>query len=165
MQYETISKFSKIFNDIENNKTFNYYFISNNINETYTIATLIADKLGNHDIISLNGELGSGKTAFMQGVAKYFNIEEQVSSPTFTIVNEYITKNNLNIYHFDVYRLKDGTEFLEQIGTDYFSNGISFIEWGNVIDDILPNKTIHIDISKDNSDENVRYFHIWRERK
>ena len=165
MKYELISKSSKILNDIENNKTFNYYYISNNINDTYTIATLIAAKLKNSDIISLNGELGSGKTAFMQGVAKYFNIEEQISSPTFTIVNEYITKNNLNIYHFDVYRLKDGTEFLNQIGTDYFLNGISFIEWGNIIQDILPDKTIHIDISKDNTNENIRYFHIWRETK
>ena len=165
MKYELISKSSKILNDIENNKTFNYYFVSNNIQDTYTIAILIANKLRICDIISLNGELGSGKTAFMQGIAKYFDIEDQISSPTFTIVNEYLTKNNTNIYHFDVYRLKDETEFLDQIGTDYFSNGISFIEWGNIIQDILPNKTIHIDITKDDNNENNRYFHIWRKIK
>ncbi len=163
MNYEYFTPSSKILDDIENNKNFNYIFCSRNVHETKQIAYYISSKLKKTDIISLNGPLGSGKTAFMQGSAKYFNIEEQICSPTFTIVNEYVTKENLNIYHFDVYRLEDENEFLDQIGTDYFSNGISFIEWGKIIQNILPKSTINIDISKDENNDTIRYFHIWRD--
>ena len=81
------------------------------------------------------------------GIAEYFNIQDEVSSPTFTIVNEYITKN-LNIYHFDVYKINDIYEFEETIGLDYFDTGLSIIEWGDIIKDILPKNTIFIDIVK-----------------
>lgn len=106
---------------------------------------------------------GTGKTVLMSGIAKHFEIEEQVSSPTFTIVNDYITKKNTHIYHFDVYRIRTSDEFLEDIGQDYFSNGICIIEWGNIIADILPKDTIYIDILKDNENDNIRNFHVWRD--
>ena len=115
--------------EILKNNNFSFNYLSKNEDDTKILAYAICKNLKNSDIIVLNGELGSGKTSFMQGVAKYFNIEDQICSPTFTIVNEYTTKNNKNIFHFDVYRLSDETEFLDQIGTDYFINGISFIEW------------------------------------
>lgn len=148
-------------NNLKNNFDFNY--ISKNINDTKALANNMAKHLHIGDIIVLNGELGSGKTVFLTGIANYFNIESQVSSPTFTIVNEYDVKNSCPIYHFDVYRLNDSDEFLEGIGTEYFYNGICIIEWGNIIQDILPKNTIFIDILKDDKDENTRYFHIWRE--
>lgn len=148
-------------NNLNNNIDFNY--LSKNTDDTKMLAKELAKHLHIGDIIVLNGELGAGKTVFLTGLASYFNIESQVSSPTFTIVNEYDTKNSCPIYHFDVYRLNDSDEFLEGIGTDYFYNGICIIEWGNIIKDILPKNTIYIDILKDNEDENIRYFHIWRE--
>lgn len=148
-------------NNLKNN--FDFKYISKNINDTKALANNIAKHLHIGDIIVLNGELGSGKTVFLTGIANYFNIESQVSSPTFTIVNEYDVKNSCPIYHFDVYRLNDSDEFLEGIGTEYFYNGICIIEWGNIIQDILPKNTIFIDILKDDKDENTRYFHIWRE--
>lgn len=146
-----------------NKKSIDFNFLSNSTDDTKYLAKQIAKYLSIGDIIVLNGELGAGKTVFLTGIANYFNIENQVSSPTFTIVNEYDVKDSCPIFHFDVYRLQDSDEFLEGIGTDYFYNGICIIEWGNIIKDILPKNTIYIDISKDNEDENKRYFHIWRE--
>jgi tRNA threonylcarbamoyladenosine biosynthesis protein TsaE len=132
---------------------------------TKELGIVMAKYLCISDIIVLNGELGSGKTVFVSGIAKYFEIENQVSSPTFTIVNEYTSKknnNNLKIFHFDVYRIKSIDEFEADVGTDYFYNGICLIEWGDIIKEILPKNTIYIDISKDSENENIRNFHIWR---
>lgn len=141
---------------------FDFLYLSNHIQDTKDLAFILAKYLKKKDIIILNGELGAGKTAFLTGIAQYFHIEDQISSPTFTIVNEYTIVNNCPLYHFDVYRLQDSDEFLEGIGTDYFEQGICMIEWGNIIQDILPSQTIHIDIQKDQEDENKRYFHLWR---
>lgn len=140
-------------------------YTSKNPDETIDFADDFASHLNTGNIVVLSGELGAGKTVFMYGIAKYFNIQKQVSSPTFTIVNEYKAKKNskdLNIYHFDVYRLKDEDDFLDSIGTDYFSNGICIIEWGKNIQAILPKDTIYVDISKDIVDTDTRYFVITR---
>lgn len=103
------------------------------------------------------GDLGSGKTKFTEGFLSFWNLEDEISSPTFTIVNEYKTQNT-NIYHFDVYRLEDEDEFFAIGGTDYFEDGISIIEWGNLIENILPENYIKITFSRDNNYENVRYI-------
>jgi len=137
-------------------------YTSNNVNETIDLSFEIAKFLKVTDVIVLNGELGSGKTVFMQGIAKHFGIQDEVSSPTFTIVNEYIARD-INIYHFDVYRLEDENQFIDTIGTEYFENGISIIEWGNIIKNILPKSAIYVDISK--IDENKREICIRRENK
>jgi len=78
-----------------------------------------ASKLNKGDVLVLSGDLGSGKTKFTEGILSYFNLENEISSPTFTIVNEY-HKNDINIYHFDVYRLEDSSEFYEIGGDEYF---------------------------------------------
>lgn len=104
------------------------------------------------------GDLGSGKTKFTEGFLEFFGLDDGISSPTFTIVNEYC-KNDLNIYHFDVYRLEDLDEFYAIGGTEYFDNGICLIEWGELIEPIL-SRYIKISISKDNDDENKRYIDI-----
>lgn len=142
--------------------SFEYTYISNNVDDTIYLAKNFAKFLKCSDIIVLNGELGSGKTVFMSGIASYFEIEDQISSPTFTIVNEYTLKNFDKIFHFDVYRIEDSNDFLDSIGTEYFSNGICIIEWGNIIKDILPKNTVFIDISKDENNYDKRYFKIWR---
>ena len=100
-----------------------------------------------------------GKTKFTEGILSYYGLEDEISSPTFTIVNEYISQN-INIYHFDVYRLEDSSEFYEIGGEEYFDNGICIIEWGELITDALPNEYIHITFSRNGKDENVRILNI-----
>lgn len=133
-------------------------FISNNEDETKAIGFNLASNLNKKDIVILTGDLGSGKTKFTEGFLSYFGLEDEISSPTFTIVNEY-SKNDINIYHFDVYRLEDLDEFYAIGGTDYFDNGICLIEWGELIEPIL-RKYIKINISKDSENENIRYITI-----
>ena len=100
-------------------------------------------------VICLNGDLGVGKTVFTQGVAAGLGITEPISSPTFTIIQEYET-GRLPLYHFDVYRIGD-IEEMEEIGYDdyFFGKGICLIEWANLIEEILPENLIQITIEKD----------------
>lgn len=142
-------------------------YISHSELDTKIIAKKVAEKLNNNDILVLTGELGAGKTKFMSGVAEYFNISDQVSSPTFTIVNEYNvpenTNNISNIYHFDVYKIQCSEDFENTIGLEYFENGLCIIEWGENIKDILPPHTIYINISKANKNAKDRIITISQE--
>ena len=90
-----------------------------------------------------------------------FGIENDVSSPTFTIVNEYTPKTNYEnvdkIFHFDVYRLESSEDFENSVGLDYFNSGLCILEWGEIIKDILPANTIYISITRsDENNENER---------
>ncbi len=136
-------------------------FISQKEQDTIDFAENFASNLKVGDIIVLSGELGSGKTKFVQGVLKHFGLENEISSPTFTIVNEY-NAEKINIYHFDVYRLADSDEFYAMGGDEYFSNGICLIEWGEMIEDILPKPYIKITFGK--SKDNVNYRELKIER-
>lgn len=135
------------------------HFISKCEDDTIEFASKFASKLNKNDIIVLSGELGSGKTKFVQGVLKYFGLESEISSPTFTIVNEYHTKK-LNIYHFDVYRLADIDEFYAMGGEEYFENGICLIEWGEMIESILPPEYIKVTFQKNYENEEYRELQI-----
>lgn len=136
-----------------------YTYISKNEEETIEIAKKIASKLKKGDIIVLSGELGSGKTKFTQGILTYFGLENEISSPTYTIVNEYTSKE-INIYHFDVYRITNIDEFYEIGGEEYFNKGICIIEWGEIIKDALPKEYIKINFEKDENNENIRILTI-----
>lgn len=131
-------------------------YITNSENETENFAYEFAKKLNNDSVICLSGTLGAGKTRFVRGIAKFFGIENEVSSPTFTIVNEYTpNKNNTEIkkiYHFDVYRLNDSEDFENTIGNDYLNDGVCIFEWGEIIKDILPKNTIYIKINHTEND-------------
>ena len=137
-----------------------YNFISKSEKDTINFAKGLASKLHKGDIIVLTGELGSGKTKFTQGFLEYFGLENEISSPTFTIVNEYNSDTGLNIYHFDVYRLSDTDEFYAIGGEEYLQNGICIFEWGEMIEDILPNGYIKITFSKDSENVNYRNLRI-----
>jgi tRNA threonylcarbamoyladenosine biosynthesis protein TsaE len=134
-------------------------FVSKSENDTIEFANRLANFLKNGDIIVLSGDLGSGKTKFTQGILKHFNLEDEISSPTFTIVNEY-HKDETNIYHFDVYRLSDSDEFYAIGGDEYLNNGICIIEWGEIIEDILPKDYIKISFTKDAENENYRILEL-----
>lgn len=135
-------------------------YISNSEENTKKLAKFIASFLNKSDIIVLNGELGSGKTKFTEGFLSYFNLENEISSPTFSIVNEYNSKNNINIYHFDVYRLSSSDEFYAIGGDEYFNKGICIVEWGEIIKDVFPKKTIQINFFRDYTNENIRKLQI-----
>ncbi len=136
-----------------------FEFISHNETETKRIASTLASKLEHGDIVVLSGELGSGKTKFTEGFLSYWGLEDEISSPTFTIVNEH-KKDNTNIYHLDVYRLADMGEFYSIGGTEYFNTGICVIEWGELIEDILPQNYIKISFSKDENNDSIRYLNF-----
>ncbi len=138
---------------------YHFEFISKSEDETKNFAKALAKSLEKKDTIVLTGDLGSGKTKFTEGILGYFDLDDEISSPTFTIVNEY-EKNNISIYHFDVYRLEDSSEFYEIGGEEYFENGICIIEWGELIQDALPKDYLHITFSRNNDDENVRILSI-----
>lgn len=129
--------------------------VSNSEEETKLIGKKIAEKLKKGDVIVLTGDLGSGKTKFTEGVLQFFGLENEISSPTFNIVNEY-TNDDVNVYHFDVYRLEDEDEFYAIGGDEYFEKGICLIEWGEMIESALPNRYIQISFSRNLDDENLR---------
>ncbi len=137
----------------------NFIFKSNSENDTKQFAKQFASKLTKGDVLVLSGDLGSGKTKFTEGFLSYFDLENEISSPTFTIVNEY-QKNDINIYHFDVYRLEDSSEFYAIGGEEYFEKGICIIEWGELIEDALPKEYIKINFSRSFENENERILEI-----
>ena len=133
--------------------------ILNNEKETIEFGKSLAEFLTSNDILVLTGDLGSGKTKLTEGILTYFGLEKEISSPTFTIVNEY-TNSDINIYHFDVYRLSDSSEFLEIGGDEYFGKGLCIIEWGEIISDVLPPNYIHLNFERDFDDDNKRILNI-----
>lgn len=136
-----------------------FSFISHSEADTMKFAYDLASKLHKGDLIVLTGDLGSGKTKFTEGFLKFFNLDTEISSPTFTIVNEY-KKNDICVYHFDVYRLEGSDEFYAIGGDEYFSSGICIIEWGELIEDVLPKDYIKISFYRDDSDENIRVLNL-----
>ncbi len=134
-------------------------YISHNEEETKKIANSLAKLLQKGDIIILSGDLGAGKTKFTEGILSFFGLEDEISSPTFNIVNEYKT-NNINLYHFDIYRLEDIDEFYEIGGEEYFEKGICIIEWGELLNPILPKDYILIKIEPVENNINSRLFTI-----
>ena len=133
-------------------------FESNSYEETQKFAEEFSKTLKAGDVLCMYGDLGVGKTAFVQGLAKGLGIDEPITSPTFTIVNEY--SGRLPLYHFDVYRIGD-VEEMEEVGfEDYvMGEGVSLIEWANLIEEILPEKRTEITIEK-NLEEGFDYRKI-----
>ena len=117
--------------------------------ETFAFAEQMARKATAGDVYTLIGDLGVGKTVFTQGIARGLGITEPISSPTFTIVQEY-ESGRLPFYHFDVYRI-GAPEEIDEIGVeDYvYGEGVTMIEWANLIQEILPEHYTQITIEKD----------------
>lgn len=119
-------------------------YVSNNQKQTEEIAAEFAKTLKSGDVVILSGDLGAGKTAFVKGVAKHFNLSD-VTSPTYAYLNVY----GDYLYHYDCYRLSCG-EDAERLGlTDYFGgDNICLIEWAENIEDVLPDKVKKVEIRK-----------------
>ncbi len=122
---------------------------SNSYEDTFELGVRIGKEAKAGSVYTLVGDLGVGKTVFTQGVAAGLGITEPVNSPTFTIVQVY-DEGRLPFYHFDVYRIGDSEEMYEVGFEEYvYGDGISLIEWANLIEDILPEHYTSIVIEKD----------------
>lgn len=121
--------------------------ITNSEEQTVQLGRVLAEKLSPGSIIALSGDLGCGKTAFVRGVVSYFGNTDDVSSPTFTLVNEY--DGSVRIYHFDVYRLQNPSlEECDWMDDYLFGDGICLIEWADNIKNVLPTETIWVSFTK-----------------
>ena len=121
--------------------------------ETFELGKKMAMEATLGTVICLGGDLGAGKTVFTQGFAAGLGIDEPVTSPTFTIVQEY-TEGRIPLYHLDVYRIGDPME-MEEIGyEDYFyGDGVAIVEWAELIEELIPQKHIDIKIERDLSQD------------
>ncbi len=148
-----------------------YKFISKSEEETMDFAKMVAQHLHRGDIVCLFGDLGSGKTTFVKGLASVFGIlPRKVNSPTFTLINEYKGKkgkkknNAIGIYHFDLYRL-DSVEEINIIGYDEFlyGDGIAVIEWAERFKELMPKEYLHMGLKFVN--EQSRAIECWAKGK
>ncbi|MBQ2931325.1 MAG: tRNA (adenosine(37)-N6)-threonylcarbamoyltransferase complex ATPase subunit type 1 TsaE [Clostridia bacterium] len=125
-------------------------FESHNVGETSKIAQEFAKTLKEGSIVALSGDLGAGKTAFTAGIAKALGVREAVTSPTFTIVNQY--DGDMTVYHFDAYRLENVTpDDCDWMDDYFFSDGVCIIEWAKNIEAVLPRGYISVQIEKDSA--------------
>ena len=129
--------------------------------ETKKFASRLSKKFQRGQVIALNGDLGSGKTTFSQGIAEGLGIEQHVGSPTFKLVSEYIGED-LKLYHVDCYRLNNAEEFLNLGGENLLlpDNGITLIEWANIIQELLSEDVIEIIFSRVKGEPNKRLLKI-----
>ena len=134
---------------------------SNSVQETKKFAKEISKKTKQGQVVALKGDLGSGKTTFSQGFAKGLGINQHVGSPTFKLVSEYVG-SSLNLYHVDCYRLNSLQEFLNLGGENLLlpDNGITLIEWADIIQELLPKGTIEIEFSRVKDNPNKRKLRI-----
>lgn len=117
--------------------------------ETFELGKCLGMKARAGQVYCLDGELGTGKTVFTQGFAQGLGIREPVSSPTFTIVQQY-DGGRLPLYHFDVYRIGD-VEEMDEIGYEdcFYGEGVCLVEWPERIGEILPEEAVRVRIEKD----------------
>ena len=122
---------------------------TNSAEETFAFGKKIGEMAKPGQIYTMIGDLGVGKTVFTQGLARGLDITEPISSPTFTIIQEY-EEGRLPFYHFDVYRIGD-IEEMDEFGfyDFFFGNGVCMIEWANLIEELIPDSRIQVTIEKD----------------
>ncbi|MDD5867585.1 tRNA (adenosine(37)-N6)-threonylcarbamoyltransferase complex ATPase subunit type 1 TsaE [Lachnospiraceae bacterium YH-ros2228] len=126
-----------------------HIFESRSAEETRALGKKMGEEAKASDVIALTGDLGVGKTVFTKGIAEGLGITEPVSSPTFTILQEY-RSGRLPLYHFDVYRIGDPEE-MDEVGFDdyVYGDGLCLIEWAELISDLMPEHYRQITIEKD----------------
>ncbi|MBS4538098.1 tRNA (adenosine(37)-N6)-threonylcarbamoyltransferase complex ATPase subunit type 1 TsaE [Clostridium sp. D2Q-11] len=121
--------------------------ITNSLKETEKLGEKIGKSLKSGDVLCLDGDLGAGKTTLTQSIAKGLDVDDYVTSPTFTIVNEY--EGRFHVNHFDVYRIADVDEMYDIGYEEYvYSDSVTIIEWASMIDEILPEDRVEIKINK-----------------
>ena len=122
-------------------------YISNSEHETELIGQRFAEGLPGGTVVAMYGDLGAGKTAFVRGMARGMGLDCRVSSPTFTIVNEYLGEREL--IHFDMYRLSSADELFDIGWEDYLSRGgVCAVEWSERVEDALPDDTLWVSFAR-----------------
>ena len=130
-------------------------YVTNSPAETEALGQRLAERLKPGDVIAYTGDLGAGKTAFTRGLARGLGITERITSPTFTIVNEY-QGGRLPLFHFDMYRLGSSDELYEIGWEDYLARGgVCAVEWSEIVADALEEDCIRVDIRQGDT-ENQR---------
>lgn len=131
----------------------------NNLNETEKFGIFLGENLKPGDVVCLNGDLGAGKTTLTKSIAKGLGIDDYVTSPTFTIVNEYYGKTDL--YHIDTYRLDDKID-VDYLGFDeyFYSDGVTIVEWAEKIRDALPEEYMEINIKSHNDKRDLEINYL-----
>jgi len=120
-------------------------FFSKSEEETIELGKKIAKLLKSNDCLALNGEPGAGKSVLVRAIAKALDVDNEILSPTFNIVNRYEYSGGM-FNHFDVYRIKNTQELFETGFFEYIDDGISAVEWAEKITQVLPENTIFIDM-------------------
>ena len=134
-------------------------FITKCEKQTFELGMKLGFSLTAGVVISLNGDLGAGKTHFTKGIALGLQVEDYITSPSFTIINEY--EGRIPLYHFDVYRINDIDEMYEIGFEEYlYGDGVCVVEWGDMVKEILPRDTINISISTSTIGEDMREIEI-----
>lgn len=112
-------------------------------------ARQFADHLGNNTLVAFRGNMGAGKTTFIKALCEVMGVEDDVAnSPTFSIVNEYVTRDNQRIFHFDFYRLKHYSEAIDFGLFDYFNaDALCLMEWPENIEELLPDDTLVVTLT------------------
>ena len=129
--------------------------VVNCISELNEISQSIINRIGDKDIICFYGEMGVGKTTLIKVLCEKLGVKDNVSSPTFSIVNEYIFSEDQSIFHFDFYRMEKEEEAFDMGYEDYFYNGdLCLIEWPEKVKSIIPEDIMRIDITK-NKDQRI----------
>lgn len=133
--------------------------ITNSANDTIEFGKSVARAVEKGAVISLVGDLGAGKTTFTKGVARGLGIMDNVTSPTFTILNEYVGEEK-RLYHFDFYRIEDPDELVELGFEDYFpsTDGLTIVEWVEKAPSVLPKKFYQITFEKIDDDKRKIVF-------
>ena len=132
-----------------------------NAEETFNLGFEFSQKLAPGSILCFRGDLGAGKTTCIKGICAGLDVSQPVTSPTFTLINEY--KGRLSVYHFDFYRIKSEYETFD-LGLDeyFFGDGVCLIEWPEIIDHLLPEKRIEFHLQSDfSADADVRIIKIY----
>lgn len=122
-------------------------------------ARQFVEAMGDRTLFAFYGEMGAGKTTFIKAVCEALGVVDMVNSPTFSIVNDYATDQGGHIYHFDFYRLKTPREALDFGIEEYFASGaICFMEWPEMIGDLLPDEAVKVRIALDERDGRTVQF-------
>lgn len=131
-------------------------FVLKDISDIDTAAKIFVEKFGDKKIFAFYGEMGAGKTTFIKAVCKSMGVTETITSPTFSLVNEYETDNGMTIYHFDFYRIGNIEEVYDFGYEDYFfSDKMCFIEWPELVETLLPEDIVEVKISVDDNEQRL----------
>lgn len=140
-------------------------FEAGQVKDLKAVAEYIVSKFGSAEVVLFEGQMGAGKTTLISEVCRVMGVDDTVSSPTFSIVNEYLDVDGKSVYHFDLYRLKNVAE-LHDIGMEeyLYSGRPVFIEWPELATDILPSELMKVNLS-DNGDKRIITVQTYENRK